>query len=87
MNSCAPGLALIERLKATRKWAIISIFGLTSLFVISVFVLLHVVFDCISSLFDCSELSLTSSKFKCLSLELSATKSVDWKLRFILLYT
>ena len=23
MNGCAPGLALIERLKATRKWAII----------------------------------------------------------------
>ena len=22
MNGCAPGLALIERLKATRKWAI-----------------------------------------------------------------
>ena len=22
MNDCAPGLALIERLKATRKWAI-----------------------------------------------------------------
>ena len=52
----------------------------------SVFVLLHVVFDCISSLFDCSKLSLTSSKFKCLSLELSAKKSVDCKLRFILLY-
>ena len=24
MNGCAPGLALIERLKATRKWAIIT---------------------------------------------------------------
>ena len=58
----------------------------TVLFVFSVFVLLHVAFDCISSLFDCSKLSLTSSKFKCLSLELSATKSVEWKLRFILLY-
>ena len=23
MNGCAPGLALIERLKATRKWAIV----------------------------------------------------------------
>ena len=23
MNGCAPGLALIERLKATRKWAIL----------------------------------------------------------------
>ena len=23
MNGCAPGLALIERLRATRKWAII----------------------------------------------------------------
>ena len=23
MNGCAPGLALIQRLKATRKWAII----------------------------------------------------------------
>ena len=59
----------------------------TVLFVFSVSVLLHVVFDCISSLFDCSKLSLTSSKLKCLSLELSATKSVDWKLCFILLYT
>ena len=29
MNGCAPGLALIERLKATRKWAIDN---LTSLF-------------------------------------------------------
>ena len=26
MNGCAPGLALIERLKATRKWAILSSF-------------------------------------------------------------
>ena len=24
MNGCVPGLALIERLKATRKWAILS---------------------------------------------------------------
>ena len=54
----------------------------TVLFVFSVFVLLYVVFDFISSLFDCSKLSLTSSKFKCLSLELSATKSVGWKARF-----
>ena len=23
MNGCVPGLALIERLKATRKWAIV----------------------------------------------------------------
>ena len=26
MNGCAPGLALTERLKATRKWAIRHIF-------------------------------------------------------------
>ena len=26
MNGCAPGLALIERLKATRKWAIFSVY-------------------------------------------------------------
>ena len=25
MNGCAPGLALIERLKATRKWAIVQL--------------------------------------------------------------
>ena len=27
MNGCAPGLALIERLKATRKWAIMTATG------------------------------------------------------------
>ena len=27
MNGCAPGLALIERLKATRKWAIRRVFS------------------------------------------------------------
>ena len=27
MNGCAPGLALIERLKATRKWAIEAVSG------------------------------------------------------------
>ena len=26
MNGCAPGLALIERFKATRKWAIANLF-------------------------------------------------------------
>ena len=47
---------------------------------------LHVVLVCVSSSFNCSRLSLASSKFKCLSLQLSAMKSVDWKLHFILLY-
>ena len=28
MNGCAPGLALTERLKATRKWAIVMLAAL-----------------------------------------------------------
>ena len=43
MNGCAPGLALTERLKATRKWAIIFVrqSNLQSLTVILFVCLVH----------------------------------------------
>ena len=49
--------------------------------------MLHVVLVCFCQVFDCFKFSLASSKFECLSFQLSTMKSVDWKLRFILLYT
>ena len=49
--------------------------------------MVHVVLVCFCQCFGCFKFSLASSKFECLSLQLSTMKSVDWKLRFILLYT
>ena len=39
-----------------------------------------------SGFFDSSKFSLASFKLICLLLPMSVTKSVDWKLHFILLY-
>lgn len=48
---------------------------------------LHVVLVCFCQFFNCFKFSLASSKFECISFRLSAIISIDWKLRFILLYT